>query len=203
MKQVHNQYNNVHFIFTRQQHHSRYLYLYHLSCFPDKSNGEIRQLPVIYANSSSNVTLTCAHDNLDHYRLFWYKQTKEDVGLTLLIISVGQNQVEIEAPFKTPDSKYTATRPEIKISTLQITKLESEDSALYYCATSTQYHITAALLNNNHNTDSLSRTGICRIIMWLVNIIVITFKGRYMKKHCFTICLHFSLEKGKWLKRLD
>lgn len=103
------------------------------------------------------MTLTCEHDNLDHYRLYWYKQTKVDVGLTLLIFSAGQNMVENEAPFTT--SKYKATRPEIKTSTLEIMKLETEDSALYYCATSTQYHTTAALLNNNHNSNTAPTTG--------------------------------------------
>lgn len=79
------------------------------------------------------------------------------MGLSLLMFSIGQNQVEIEEPFKTQESKYAATRPVIMMSTLQINKLETEDSALYYCATSTQYYITAALLNNNHNV----KTALC------------------------------------------
>uniref|UniRef100_A0A8C1KUN4 Ig-like domain-containing protein n=1 Tax=Cyprinus carpio TaxID=7962 RepID=A0A8C1KUN4_CYPCA len=93
----------------------------------------------IYIPLSSTVTLTCEHDNSDHYSLFWYKQAKGTVDLSLMVFSASQNQANIEEPFKTQDSKYAATRPEIKKSTLQINKLETKDSALYYCATSTHY----------------------------------------------------------------
>lgn len=110
-------------------------------CFTDTSNGVIRQEPkLVFAENSSVVTLKCEHDESDHYRLYWYKQTKYDVTLTLMVFSAGQNMVDNEQPFKTADSKYLATRPEVKRSTLQIKRIEAEDSALYYCATSTQYY---------------------------------------------------------------
>uniref|UniRef100_A0A8C1KRC5 Ig-like domain-containing protein n=1 Tax=Cyprinus carpio TaxID=7962 RepID=A0A8C1KRC5_CYPCA len=57
-----------------------------------KSNGEIRQEPEIFANRSSTVTLTCEHDNSDHYSLFWYKQAKGTVDLSLMVFSASQNQ---------------------------------------------------------------------------------------------------------------
>lgn len=86
------------------------------------------------------MTLKCEHDDADHYRLYWYKQAKDSIGLNLIVFSAGQNLVDIEAQFNTADLKYTATRPEVKRSTLQIKRVEAEDSALYYCATSTQYY---------------------------------------------------------------
>ncbi|KAI7790304.1 T-cell receptor beta chain [Triplophysa rosa] len=105
------------------------------------ANGVIRQEPkILCATEDSNVTLKCEHDNADHYRLYWYKQAKDNIRLKLIVFSAGQYMVDIEAPFNTADLKYNATRPEVKRSTLQIKRVEAEDSALYYCATSTQYN---------------------------------------------------------------
>lgn len=101
------------------------------------------------------MTLTCEHDHLDHYRLLWYKQTNGATTLALLVFSAGPNMVENEPPFNTLNSKYETTRPEIKRSTLQIKDVNNEDSALYYCVTSTQYRNTAALVNNNHNVNTI------------------------------------------------
>ncbi|KAK1153217.1 immunoglobulin lambda-1 light chain-like, partial [Acipenser oxyrinchus oxyrinchus] len=112
---------------------SIYLTLYLLfSSFTGFSQAvTVTQTPEILLSSERiNVTINCKHDDSNHYQIYWYRQVR-DGGLTYIGYSPGANSKELEKGF---ESKFDIIRPDIYHSSLEIASLTSEDTAVYFCA---------------------------------------------------------------------
>ncbi|KAL4656184.1 hypothetical protein GN956_G5625 [Arapaima gigas] len=107
--------------------------LFLLFAKPTDGVNVVQKLKHLLAQAeSSSVTLQCEHDKTDYFSMFWYRQTAG--AMDLLAYSGAANSATIEPPFK--DSKYTMNRPEVLKSSLEIKNLQSNDSAVYFCAAS-------------------------------------------------------------------
>ncbi|KAK6477938.1 hypothetical protein HHUSO_G21631 [Huso huso] len=78
--------------------------------------------------------LTCTQEGSDQY-MYWYRQYPRK-GLELILYSRREN-MDLEKEFT--DDRFSATRPNRQSFPLTITELQTNDSAVYYCASSTQY----------------------------------------------------------------
>lgn len=84
------------------------------------------------------VVIPCEHNDNTYLTMLWYQQ-KNGQGLKLLTYSVGKDSNDIED--KDNPNKWAATeRPEVLKYYLKIAKPEVGDSAVYFCAASTQPH---------------------------------------------------------------
>ncbi|KAK1153652.1 hypothetical protein AOXY_G29753 [Acipenser oxyrinchus oxyrinchus] len=104
----------------------------------------VTQTPSIFLLSRTGepAVLHCVHDAADHYYLYWYRQVR-DGGLTLIAYSSNKDDEQYEAGF---ESSFTIHRPEVKRSSFEIKSVKSEDTGVYFCASSitlTQNCITA------------------------------------------------------------
>uniref|UniRef100_A0AAR2J9B9 Ig-like domain-containing protein n=1 Tax=Pygocentrus nattereri TaxID=42514 RepID=A0AAR2J9B9_PYGNA len=97
----------------------------------------ITQTPTLLIKElGESVKVGCEHNDSTYYYIYWYRQRSLG-AMDLIATSVGKGSVQIVLPFN--ESKYSMTRPDVKRSVLQIEKLESEDSAVYFCSSSTSY----------------------------------------------------------------
>nr|XP_014347132.1 PREDICTED: uncharacterized protein LOC106704494 [Latimeria chalumnae] len=98
----------------------------------DRSSGTvITQSPSVCVKKGQSVQLQCEQDGSDSY-MYWYRQDRQE-GLRLLFYSVAQGNVEKSDD---PPSRFSAQRPSTKSFPLNVTKVESEDTAVYLCASS-------------------------------------------------------------------
>uniref|UniRef100_A0A8C8E3V1 Ig-like domain-containing protein n=1 Tax=Oryzias sinensis TaxID=183150 RepID=A0A8C8E3V1_9TELE len=81
-----------------------------------------------------SVTLTCKQDDSQFFYMFWYRQRGGGGRMELLVYSPGASVANVEAPFN--GSKYSAFRPTVLASSLQVQAVEAADAAVYFCASS-------------------------------------------------------------------
>lgn len=101
-------------------------------------------------DQGKSVKMSCVHNDSTYYYIYWYRQ--RSLGeLDLIVLSVGKDMIQVVPPFN--ESKYIMSRPEVKNTTLQIERLEAEDTAAYFCASSRAQCVSGAVqLNNNLGT---------------------------------------------------
>uniref|UniRef100_A0A3B3HUD8 Ig-like domain-containing protein n=1 Tax=Oryzias latipes TaxID=8090 RepID=A0A3B3HUD8_ORYLA len=104
-------------------------------CFPDFCHGvEIQQPSSVFGRDGDpSVTLTCKQDDSQFFYMFWYRQ-QGGGRMELLVYSPGALSANVEAPFN--GSKYSASRPTVLASSLQVQAVEAADAAVYFCASS-------------------------------------------------------------------
>ena len=97
-------------------------------------SSQVLQLPSSIVESPHNsATITCNHSISLIYVILWYQQSTRDSGLKL-IGYVWSTQPSVEDPFK---QRFNVTGDGSTESQLHVVKLrESEDSGMYYCASS-------------------------------------------------------------------
>lgn len=82
----------------------------------------------------SGVRLECSHDDTSLTLMFWYQQKPDESSLTLIAYGY-QNLPKYEADF---EKEFTLTRESLGSGTLVISRAKQSQSAVYFCAASTQ-----------------------------------------------------------------
>lgn len=88
---------------------------------------------LLLKKAGESVEIKCQHDDATHYYMYWYRQR----GLSemdLITMSLGKDISQTVEPFN--NSKYSMIRTEVMHTSLQLKELEADDSAVYFCASS-------------------------------------------------------------------
>lgn len=110
-------------------------------------SSKIIQTTDVIENPGNNVNLSCTHSYKDYFYLYWYQQTRQDTSLKLtgyLYTTTLYKETDYEKRFHI----YGDAKSE---GTLQISNLNSHDSAVYFCAVreSTVFSLSATYFKNS------------------------------------------------------
>jgi len=91
------------------------------------------QSPRLFANQNGKAEINCKHDDNNLVVMLWYRQ--QSMSLDLIGYGYSGSSPNSEPGFT---ERFTQTRQNTVTGSLTITDLTPSDSALYYCAASTQ-----------------------------------------------------------------
>lgn len=110
-------------------------------------SSEIFQTTDVIENPGNNVNLSCTHTYKDFFYLYWYQQTRQDTSLKLT------GYLHTTTFYKEPDyeKRFFIYGDAKSGGTLQISNLNSRDSAVYFCAVreSTVSRLSATYFKNS------------------------------------------------------
>ncbi|CAK6983131.1 immunoglobulin lambda-1 light chain-like [Scomber scombrus] len=92
------------------------------------------QSPPQIVNESTEVQIECSHDDSSLTVMLWYQQRKDSLSMTLIGYGYPNSQ-KYEGQF---EKQFKLTREDTVKGALKILKANLSDSAVYFCAASTQ-----------------------------------------------------------------
>uniref|UniRef100_A0A3B3ULJ4 Ig-like domain-containing protein n=1 Tax=Poecilia latipinna TaxID=48699 RepID=A0A3B3ULJ4_9TELE len=98
------------------------------------SAANFRQSSPLIVNESSEVEITCSHDDSSLIVMLWYQNKKDTNSMTLIGYGYETSQ-NYEGEF---EKEYKLTRKNTVEGALKILKADPSHSAVYFCAASTQ-----------------------------------------------------------------
>ena len=94
-----------------------------------------QDFPPQIVKESSEVQIQCSHDDSTKIQMFWFQQKKDSLVLTVIGYVHGQGSPTYEGEM---EKQFKLTKEETTKGKLIIRSANLSDSAVYFCAASTQ-----------------------------------------------------------------
>uniref|UniRef100_A0A8C4WTQ3 Ig-like domain-containing protein n=1 Tax=Gopherus evgoodei TaxID=1825980 RepID=A0A8C4WTQ3_9SAUR len=115
-------------------------HLFLVFCLTGPTDAKITQTPNVVQKRGQSAQLTCRQTD-NHNSMYWYQQ-QQGKGLQLIYYSVAVDNEE-KGDIK---EGFTVSRPKIDIFDLNISSVQTEHSAVYFCASSLDTVLQSHLL---------------------------------------------------------
>lgn len=121
-----------------------FLFTYFFPVSPEDISASITQPAAIIAYLENSLNINCTHTFSNYYYLYWYQQNTQEKALKL-IGHLYTTTFNSETGFE----RFRIYGNAQSHGTLQITKINAEDTAVYFCAVSDTVHQDPSLYNIN------------------------------------------------------
>ncbi|MGH0171946.1 UNVERIFIED_CONTAM: hypothetical protein FKN15_062190 [Acipenser sinensis] len=99
---------------------------------PSQGIGVSQTPQVLLQGAGGSAGIFCEHDGgISYNEMYWYRQLRGQ-GIQLLVFSMFGSALQFEKDFN--EERYEVNRPTATKGSLKIKKLETGDSALYFCS---------------------------------------------------------------------
>uniref|UniRef100_A0A667YGF2 Ig-like domain-containing protein n=1 Tax=Myripristis murdjan TaxID=586833 RepID=A0A667YGF2_9TELE len=99
-------------------------------------NVSVQQSPSqLTKEGTEELTITCSHDDISYSTMLWYQHKQSSQSMSLIGFGVNTGSPNYEGRF---EERFKLTRENTLKGALIIHKVNLSDSAVYFCAASTQ-----------------------------------------------------------------